>query len=465
MSGVVGKSAVSWEKGNVKESELLVRGVKVMVFAHQATGTELFLDFRSLTAPPDMVSIGFIQPPQTDINGIDLVFMGENLEVVSAINNQLIPYIDYVVYEHGIKFTAAYTPAANEIFLLTYNDHVTTANMIVDARPLVVSGTLLAGTTDFVVGQLFPVNNRGHQTGSVAVYRGDPQLKQTRNMGNDPLAPASGDYTEVDPGTGYSSMIRFNTPAAVGGELVTVLSVGSLVERPNISMMQVIEAISGTVDQVAADCSVGFGFEFTEPGRYNTRSTSIDLRNFSLIVSETAARLDVVEPQVTQNTTDIAALQAGTIPSGMMMPSARNTVPVGWLLCDGSAVDRATYADLYTAIGDSFGSGDGATTFNVPDSRGLFMRGRDRGAGRDIDVATRTASAPGGNTGDAIGSLQGDEFKTHSHTVESRSGTNYDAGSARDADGAPASGPITTTAAGGSETRPKNFYADFMIKT
>ena len=56
----------------------------------------------------------------------------------------------------------------------------------------------------------------------------------------------------------------------------------------------------------------------------------------------------------------------GSMPAGMVMDYAGNTVPSGWLLCDGSAISRTTYARLFAAIGTTWGSGDGSTTFNLP---------------------------------------------------------------------------------------------------
>ena len=52
------------------------------------------------------------------------------------------------------------------------------------------------------------------------------------------------------------------------------------------------------------------------------------------------------------------------------------TAPTGWLLCDGSAVSRTTYADLFAVIGQTYGAGDG-TTFNLPDFRGRVPAGPD----------------------------------------------------------------------------------------
>ena len=94
------------------------------------------------------------------------------------------------------------------------------------------------------------------------------------------------------------------------------------------------------------------------------------------------------------------------IPAGSIMAYAGTTAPAGWMFCNGDSIDRSTYSKLFTAIGTSHGSTSG-TTFNVPDYRGRFLRGVDHAAGRDADRTSRTANASGGNTGDAVGSVQG----------------------------------------------------------
>lgn len=63
------------------------------------------------------------------------------------------------------------------------------------------------------------------------------------------------------------------------------------------------------------------------------------------------------------------------IPAGTMQMFAGNTIPAGWLLCDGSAVSRTDYAKLFSAIGTTWGEGDGSTTFNLPNSIGRFAEG------------------------------------------------------------------------------------------
>jgi microcystin-dependent protein len=93
----------------------------------------------------------------------------------------------------------------------------------------------------------------------------------------------------------------------------------------------------------------------------------------------------------------VAALGLGTVsslPAGLLAPFAGAAAPAGWLLCDGAAVSRTTYAVLFAAIGTAFGAGDGSTTFAVPDLRGRVPAGVDNmgtGAASRLTGATLAA--------------------------------------------------------------------------
>jgi microcystin-dependent protein len=66
---------------------------------------------------------------------------------------------------------------------------------------------------------------------------------------------------------------------------------------------------------------------------------------------------------------------ANAIPAGVMMPYAGSSPPTGYLLCNGAAVSRTTYVNLFSAIGTTYGTGDGATTFNLPNTNGKVLVG------------------------------------------------------------------------------------------
>jgi len=93
-------------------------------------------------------------------------------------------------------------------------------------------------------------------------------------------------------------------------------------------------------------------------------------------------------------------------PAGLVSHFARSTAPTGWLKANGAAVSRVAYADLFAAIGSTFGNGDGFNTFNLPDLRGEFLRGWDDGRGVDA--------------GRALGSWQGHQSNSLLEVQEAR---------------------------------------------
>jgi microcystin-dependent protein len=95
-----------------------------------------------------------------------------------------------------------------------------------------------------------------------------------------------------------------------------------------------------------------------------------------------------------------------TLPIGIILPFTGATVPSGWALCYGQAISRTTYAGLFAVIGTTYGSGNGTTTFNVPDLRGRVVAGRDNMGGT---AASRITSAVFGMSADALGANGGDE--------------------------------------------------------
>ncbi len=69
---------------------------------------------------------------------------------------------------------------------------------------------------------------------------------------------------------------------------------------------------------------------------------------------------------------------------GAIKPWGKSTAPAGYLLCDGTAVSRTTYADLFAIISTTYGAGDGSTTFNVPNLQGKMPQGYDGGSSYDL---------------------------------------------------------------------------------
>ena len=149
----------------------------------------------------------------------------------------------------------------------------------------------------------------------------------------------------------------------------------------------------------------------------------------------------------------------------------------GWLRCDGSAVQRAQYGNLFMAIGTTWGAGNGSNTFNLPDLRGMFLRGVNGGRNdqfADPEAESRTNNpANGGNKGNNVGSIQPQAFQSHSHDIKHTTpddkpwniNAHADQTMNNNGVGGTHGGPLgVTMAAGGSETRPNNAYVYYIIK-
>lgn len=146
---------------------------------------------------------------------------------------------------------------------------------------------------------------------------------------------------------------------------------------------------------------------------------------------------------------------------GEIKMHASSTVPSGFLECNGASVLRSDYPGLWATIGGAHGVADG-THFNLPDLRGKFARGWDHGAGNDPDASSRTGLT-GGNTADAVGSVQASTFSAHTHTYFRGSTTNAMQAGANGVFTSDAPGTATTPS-GGNETRPINVNVMYVIK-
>lgn len=143
-----------------------------------------------------------------------------------------------------------------------------------------------------------------------------------------------------------------------------------------------------------------------------TELTNVAVDDY-LVVLDTSAN---IAKKVT-----VANFNQAVLPAGIISPYGGTTEPSGWLFCYGQAVNRVTYAALFSAIGTTYGVGDGSTTFNLPDLRGRTVAGQDDMGGSS---ANRLTAQSGGLNGDTLGASGGAETHTltsaempaHTHT-------------------------------------------------
>lgn len=178
-------------------------------------------------------------------------------------------------------------------------------------------------------------------------------------------------------------------------------------------------------------------------------------------------------PRDYYNKSEIDNFMLSLVSAGTVIQYASPNPPDGYLKCNGYALSRTVYSRLFNAIGTTFGEGDGSTTFNIPDLRGVYARAWDEGRG--IDPLR------------IFGSYQEDSYKNHSHTASSSTagahthgilGGNANAGTNRGNTSSNTNYTIPTNSAGdhthtitvnesttgSSETRPKNIALLYCIK-
>jgi len=150
----------------------------------------------------------------------------------------------------------------------------------------------------------------------------------------------------------------------------------------------------GTYDGGAIN-STTIGASTASTGAFTTLSASSTFTLGGTAVTATAAELNVLSGGISQPPTAAIHMYGGT------------SAPTGWLLCNGAAVSRSTYADLFAIVGTTYGAGDGSSTFNLPDLRDRFA------------VGSGTTYSAGATGGAATHTLSTAEMPAHNHSASS----------------------------------------------
>ena len=149
-----------------------------------------------------------------------------------------------------------------------------------------------------------------------------------------------------------------------------------------------------------------------------------------------------------------------SLPIGVIHIYAGSNTPTGWMICDGSEVSRTQYSDLFSKIGEIYGSGDGISTFNIPDLRGRIPVGKDDMGGTS-SFRVSNGDVLGNSGGSENHTLTIDEMPSHSHSMTTISGGGHtDAGSGAYTDYSTFSEQQTSTVGG---DQPHNIMQPYLI--
>ena len=184
----------------------------------------------------------------------------------------------------------------------------------------------------------------------------------------------------------------------------------------------------------------------------------------------------------------MTTLVSGGVSTGTILAFAGDIAPEGYLIADGSLLNRNDFANLFAVIGTAWGTSS-ILDFRIPTTQGLLLRGRANGSGFDPDRNSRTAIQTGGSTGDNVGSYQSNRLGSHNHAGGNHNhiggisprennprygsiniGTKANQLSDTDFNDQSPLGAYTSTAslnlsaAGGNQTIGSNVYVNYIIK-
>lgn len=259
-------------------------------------------------------------------------------------------------------------------------------------------------------------------------------------------------------------------PTASAGDNTTKAATTAFVQTAIASLVDSSPAALDTLNELAA--ALG-----DDPNFATTISTALGLKAplaspaFTGTPTAPTAAAGTSTTQLA-TTAFVAAALGVAVPSGVVVPYAGSAAPTGWMLCAGQAVSRTTYAELFTAIGTTYGTGDGSTTFNLPDLRGRTVAGKDNMNGT---AANRLTSGGSGVNGSTLGATGGAETHTlttgqmPSHSHDYIGGSNAAGSGTVGAAGQSANGYVMITQSSGGGGAHNNvqptIVLNYLIKT
>lgn len=334
--------------------------------------------------------------------GITLQSPGGNANTWGTINNSNLSLIDS---KFGV--TAS---------IVTTGGTVTLTAVQQDSAVIEISGTLASNATViFNTGGTWTIHNI--TTGAFSLT-----VKLAASTGT--LVPQGASLnvfnngTDILPGNGFG-----NEVAVAAAGTTNVLGAGGTFVQ--------ITGSGQTITSLGSAPNAKKYVRFTAGNTLTYNATSLILPSgtniataagdTAIVLSDASGNARVVQYQKADGTALVVPAAADPIPIATVLNYAGSVAPARWLLMHGQAISRSTYSALFGVIGTTYGSGDGSTTFNIPDGSGRVIAGADNMSGSAEGNITSGGSGINGSALGAIGGLQNHtnttgEMAAHSHT-------------------------------------------------
>ena len=239
---------------------------------------------------------------------------------------------------------------------------------------------------------------------------------------------------------------------------MAVLSTGqSFSSGDQVTAQKLIDIVGQAYFTSAADT--------TDNSTLTLGSSKLKVKDAGITATQLATD-SVITAKIQDGAVTAAKLDAGAVsvlmPTASIMPYAGSSAPTGYLLCDGAAISRSTYSTLFGLLATTYGSGDGSSTFNIPDLRGRVI------AGHGGTLLSGSADAIGATNAHSTKThtLSIAEMPAHDHTYNRT--TNVTAGGSTAIEDGPVTGTATSSSTGGdgahNNVQP-TIILNYIIKT
>jgi hypothetical protein len=309
---ITAKGSKSIRKVDLASQKTPALGFQNTMFFHKAGAGETGISIYALTMPPELTALGFTQASVSDLAAANLLFYKKNISIISSARGPVPLGMGFDVTTSARISFNGFTSLAGEVFTCQINPNSKSGVNVVDSTPINATGPLAAGVADFNVGQAFEVNKYpSSQVGAVLVYMDG--LLQSRNTGNSSTT-LDGNYYEVLAGGGLGNIIRFNQVDLTSERDVKVVSNGMNSERPDGSMMAVIEGVNGKLNNMGTYVAALAGQALSTV--LGGTPTNVDLKSFGDSVASQGTRLTTAEANIIAATTptsmsDVQATRMG----------------------------------------------------------------------------------------------------------------------------------------------------------